>query len=107
MTPAPACAPPQPATDRFGYVPATPGESARQLATQLAGHGLARVYVSALADLAVVSAPGVTVWVTHRAFSWTHHGQTGTWPTHNVPGAARRLAGLAHGQPASAVPGGE
>jgi hypothetical protein len=58
------------------------------------------VYTHAFAGQAVVSLPQLTIWITGRALTWTHHGQPGTWPASDPDGAARHITRIIQ-QPAS------
>jgi hypothetical protein len=82
--PAPASAPAQ----------FSPRNTARLLCDQLRMHGLSGLYAFTSGDLAVVSLPRLTIWITTRTLYWTRHGQTTTWPAADTTTAARHLAQL-------------
>jgi len=97
----PACPPPPAGAAPAGAAPPDPparalfpGNIARQLRVLLAERGVERVYHSSHADMAVVSLPGVTVWIGPHTLSWPHAEPPGDWPPGDLQGAADHLAHL-------------
>jgi hypothetical protein len=70
--------------------------TAAQLCRLLHGHGLTGLYSYVLGNVAVISLPHLTIWITPRILTWTHDGQKSTWPAHDTTSAARHLAHLTH-----------
>jgi hypothetical protein len=92
--------------------PLLPRNTARQLHQQLRGHGITGMYAFALPQLAVVSLPTLTIWITSHTLTWTQGILKITWPAADATGAADHLAQLAKRpsglQPAPCPgPGGE
>jgi hypothetical protein len=75
--------------------PLVPGRTARQLYQQLRERGVTGMYVFALPQLAVVSLPTLTIWITSHTLTWTQGILKITWPAGDTAGAADHLAQLA------------
>ncbi|HLI75346.1 MAG TPA: hypothetical protein VKV02_00250, partial [Acidobacteriaceae bacterium] len=73
-----------PAGARPRYVPpdapGTLGEAAQHLCLLLGLRDVTRVIHNVLGDRAVVSLPGITVWLTRWELSWICGGVEETWP---------------------------
>jgi hypothetical protein len=96
----PAAFSPRPPRGRVSASPQTvcpllPRTTARQLYQQLRGHGVTGIYAFALPQLAVVSLPTLTIWITSRTLTWTQGILKITWPAGDTAGAADHLAQLA------------
>lgn len=102
--PAPAGPPPPRPPAGRPFLGDFPGNAARQLRVLLAERGVERVYHSSHGDLAVVSLPGVTVWIGPHHLSWPSAQPPGEWPPDDLPGAADHLAQLVESQTPAGVP---
>jgi hypothetical protein len=95
ITPGPVTIPHQPPTSAQ---PATwqqpPATTAQHLYTLLSGNGLTGLYACTYSNVAVISLPKLTIWIRPATLTWTHHGRHTTWPTYDLPGAARHLTRL-------------
>lgn len=82
----------------------TPADTAGELCLLLKLRDVGRLYHAALPSRAVVSLPGVTVWITPHELYWQQDGQRMTCPVEGLPAAAGHLACLARqADPADAV----
>ena len=107
VTPGPVTIPHRPPTPARPGTRQSPATSAQHLCALLRGNGLTGLYAYTYPNVAVISLPKLTVWVRQATLSWTHHGQLTSWPTSDLPGAARHLTRLyqtAHPTPALPQP---